>query len=189
MKIPKSIIEEDYEFWKKSIVEQAEVYLDYFLDYEVIDISRYQKSPEGYKRVFKENCKRILNLFKERYHEKDMVEMNNPHNIAYAIIYISSGVSHIGLTFTDLGTLAECHPKVKIIMDYILNTIDALDWFKRTMEYKEWLEHEEWKKNNPNYYKKPEKDEELARIISLTHKKQSSFKYSRDKVLSKITKA
>lgn len=185
MKIPKSVIEEDYEFWNKTYVQQTEIYLQYFLDHEVIDMPRYIKAPKGYQRMLKENCKKIFDLFSERYNPKDVVEFH-PHNIAYAILYIASGVSHIGLTFSDLHTLTECNSKIKQIMDYLLNKIDILDWFKQTLEYKEWEEYQKWKEENPQYYKKPETDKEFGRVISIVHENQKSFRYSRDKLLSKI---
>jgi hypothetical protein len=192
MKIPKSVIEQEYEFWKLDKMDQVKVYIDYYMEHEIPDIPLYKSAPQGYVRQFREYVDKIYGILKEQYDDKNhvIVRQFSPNGIAFTLIYIASAISHVGLHQEDLRKQINQvdHKSVTTITEYLLNTVGCIDWFKQTLEYKEWEEHEKWKKENPNYFKKPDPDDpkEKAKLISLSQKKIKSPKYSQSRVLSRL---
>ncbi len=187
MKIPKDVIEQDYEFWKKNYVEQVQAWIDYFMDYEIVEVKRYKESAPAYRTLMKENLIKTIKLFKERYQEKDILNFST-FNMGFHMVYINSSVSHIGLTYEDMVTIStHGNSKDGQITDYLLNKIDMLDWYRETQEYKSWLKRREWIKNNPKFTKQPEdKEVLLGRIVKITQAKLKTSRYSQDKVLSRL---
>jgi hypothetical protein len=168
----------DYDFWDKNLLQKTQVYLEIMIKDEVL--TKHKQFP-----VFRDYYLKIYKLLDERIKNPDK-DLNGwaPWQMAATILYIISGISEMGFNlhiFRLVGLV-----KLRRIEDYILNTIDILDWYKQTQEYKVWKEEQEWRQAHPMYASKPKEGKELAKMIALTNKNMKSGKYAKDRVLKNI---
>ena len=180
MTIDKVNVPIEYDFWDKNLLQQTEVYMQLIVEEEL------QTHPNF--SLFKQNYEKILGLLNERITkpDKDLFGFG-PIVMARIIIYIICGVSAMGISQKELKFTTMSRDKVALIMSYFLNTIDILDWYRETPEYKKWKEQDEWRKTHPNYFKKPESAEEMRRLINYHRKRIKSGDFAKNQVL-KYTK-
>ena len=133
----------DYDFWDKNLLQKTQVYLKIMIKDEVL--TKHKQFP-----VFRDHYLKIYKLLEERITnpDKDLYGWA-PWQMASAILYVISGISEMGFnlhTFRLSGL-----NKLYIIIDYLLNTIDILYYYKQTHEYKIWKEEYEWRQTHPMY--------------------------------------
>jgi hypothetical protein len=168
-----------YDFWNKNLLQKTKIYMEIIIKEDDI-ITKHKQFP-----VFKEYYKHVIKLLDEKIKEpdKDLTGFA-PSQMAGLILYILSGISGIGLNQGDFRLYGV--NKMPRMVEYFLNTIDILGWYKQTQEYKVWKEEQEWREAHPMYSGKPKDDREFARMIALANKNIKSGKYTRDKVLKKL---
>jgi len=192
MKITIEQFTKEQQFWEKTLFEQTEAYLKWFIEAELMFIERYRNTPVSIQMGFIEKCFEALDKLKGINDSAPIFLRHSPHAIACTIIYVISGVTNIGFTQRELtetiGRMTSSH--FKGASDLLINTYGIIDWYKQTEEYQEWLKRTEWIKEHPNYFKMPEdpskKKEHNIKMRNAAIVAIKTGSYSKHKVLSKL---
>lgn len=168
----------DYDFWDKNLLQKTQIYMKIIIKDEII--TKHKQFP-----IFRDHYNQIYKLLDERIKnpDKDLYGWA-PWQIASIIIYIISGISGMGFNLQMFRLLGL--NKLHTMVDYLLNEVDILYWYKQTHEYKIWKEEQEWREAHPMYSSKPKSDKEFAKMLVLTRKNIKSGKYAKDRVLRNI---
>lgn len=159
------------QFHYKNHYQQTICYLNHMLSRLIAPIDN-QKDLEDQiydmKRVFNDPMNRMKVVNFNKYIKKTIEEFDKtqdkyydivPKSIAYGIIYFCNVFALFGFRQDQIPKLFSKNalsPVASKAIDRFVEIDGCLEWFKQTLEYKEWEAKEKWLQEHPSYYRAPD---------------------------------